>query len=188
MRTGTTIMARLKKWFVAFIWLLSEIESLVSKPGSPLWWRRRFLKINGVHFGRHLFVGRTFFLVRSGNLSLGDRCALGEFCSIENFAPITIGDDFVGALRLTIVSGGHDTVTMKPICRPIRIGNRVWCGVNVTILAGVTIGDDVVVGAGSVVCRDIPSNSIAVGVPARVIKRLDRPPGTVFTSWVDDGW
>ena len=55
----------------------------------------------------------------------------------------------------------------------IRIGNDVWLGANVTILPGVSIGDNVVVGAGAVVTKDIPDNSLAVGVPARVMKKIE---------------
>ena len=55
----------------------------------------------------------------------------------------------------------------------IRIGNDVWLGANVTILPGVTIGDNVIVGAGAVVTKDIPDNSLAVGVPARVVKEIE---------------
>lgn len=54
------------------------------------------------------------------------------------------------------------------------IDNRVWCGLNVTILAGVTIGNDVVIGAGSVVINDVPSNSVVAGIPAKLIKELNR--------------
>ena len=60
----------------------------------------------------------------------------------------------------------------------------MWCGINVTIMAGVTIGDDVVIGVGAVVCSDIPSNSIAVGVPAKPIKRLDRSRDQKIWTWV----
>lgn len=56
----------------------------------------------------------------------------------------------------------------------INIGNNVYIGINCTILPGVNIGDNVIVGAGSVVARDIPSNSVAAGVPAKVIKSLDQ--------------
>ena len=55
----------------------------------------------------------------------------------------------------------------------IRIGNDVWVGANVTILPGVTIGDNVVIGAGAVVTKDIPDNSLALGVPARVVKEIE---------------
>jgi acetyltransferase-like isoleucine patch superfamily enzyme len=56
------------------------------------------------------------------------------------------------------------------ISSPTKIGDRVWIGANVTILKGVTIGNDAVVGAGSVVTKDIPAKAIAVGNPAKVIK------------------
>ena len=55
----------------------------------------------------------------------------------------------------------------------IRIGNDVWLGGNVTVLPGVTIGNNVVVGAGAVVTKDIPDNSLALGVPARVVRKLE---------------
>lgn len=55
----------------------------------------------------------------------------------------------------------------------IRIGNDVWLGANVTVLPGVTIGNNVVIGAGAVVNKDIPDNSLAVGVPAKVIKEIE---------------
>ena len=56
--------------------------------------------------------------------------------------------------------------------KPIKVGNNVWFGGNVTVIAGVTIGDNVVIGAGSVVVKDIPSNTVAVGNPCKVIKNL----------------
>jgi acetyltransferase-like isoleucine patch superfamily enzyme len=59
------------------------------------------------------------------------------------------------------------------LVKPITVGNNVFLGVGAIVLPGVTIGDNVVVGAGAVVTRDIPSNSVAAGVPARVIKTLD---------------
>ena len=59
------------------------------------------------------------------------------------------------------------------ITKPIVIGNNVYLGNNVILLPGVTIGDNVVIGAGAVVTKDIPDNSVAVGVPARVIKSTD---------------
>jgi len=60
------------------------------------------------------------------------------------------------------------------IIKPIRIGNNVYIGFGAVILPGVTIGDNVVIGACALVSKDIPSNSVAVGVPARVIKTIDQ--------------
>ena len=63
----------------------------------------------------------------------------------------------------------HDCKTQTA---PVIIGNNVWIGGNVNVLPGVTIGDNVVIGAGSVVNKDIPSNSVAVGNPCKVIKEI----------------
>lgn len=56
--------------------------------------------------------------------------------------------------------------------KPIRIGNNVWLGGNVVVLPGVTIGDNIVIGAGSVVTKDVPANSLAVGNPCRVVREI----------------
>jgi acetyltransferase-like isoleucine patch superfamily enzyme len=56
--------------------------------------------------------------------------------------------------------------------RPITIGNKVWIGGNVTILPGVTIGDEAVIGAGSVVTKDIPAGVVAVGNPCKVLRKI----------------
>lgn len=173
----------MKRFFINFIWILSEIEAFFSHPGCSLALRRWFLRLNKIKHGKALFIGRNFELVLPDFFSVGERCALGSSVRIENFAMISVGDDFTGSSGLTLASGGHDPVTMIPICKPIVIGNRVYCGVNVTILSGVTIGDDVVIGAGSVVCKDVPSNSVAVGVPARVIKIIDRKNIDSIWTW-----
>lgn len=145
--------------------------------------RRTQLFLCRVNHGSPLAVGRDVYLKRHGGLTLGNRCAIGSFTRIWNYAPIVIGDDFMSAGGLTLNSASHDPVTLQPFGTPITIGNRVWCGQNVTILAGVTIGDDVVIGAGSVVTKSIPSNCIAVGVPARKIRDLERPPGISLYTW-----
>ena len=58
------------------------------------------------------------------------------------------------------------------MAKPIKVGNNVWFGGNVTVLPGVTIGDNCVVGAGSVVVKDIPANSVAVGNPCKLIRTI----------------
>ena len=88
---------------------------------------------------------------------------------------IEIGDDVILAPNVHILA--HDAST-KPFLNHtrianVKIGNRVFIGAAAIILPGVTIGDDVVIGAGSVVSKDIPNNSLAVGSPAKVICSLD---------------
>ena len=110
---------------------------------------------------------------------------------------IEVGENFYANHNLVILDGNKvkfgDNVFIGPNCgfytaghpldaktrnegleyaKPIAVGNDVWFGGNVVVLPGVTIGDNVVIGAGSVVNKDIPSNSVAVGNPCRVIKKI----------------
>ena len=93
-----------------------------------------------------------------------------------------IGDNFLSGKWVTIVDNGHGETNQEllesPSQRklfskgPVIIGKNVWLGDKVTVLPGVTIGDGVVVGANSVVTKDIPAYSVACGNPAKVIKTL----------------
>lgn len=92
---------------------------------------------------------------------------------------ITIGSNIyiTDGVRFITHDGGtllyRDQVPDLELTKPIRIGNNVYIGNNVILLPGVTIGCNVIIGAGAVVTKDIPDNSVAVGVPARVIKSAD---------------
>ncbi len=116
-----------------------------------------------VDYGRNIRVGNRFF----ANFGL----------TILDEAPVTIGDDVFLGPNVSLYTACHSTDPVERNTRrewalPITIGSNVWIGGSVTILPGVTIGDNVTIGAGSVVTRDIPANTVAVGNPARVIKRL----------------
>lgn len=91
--------------------------------------------------------------------------------SIGNNVYITNGCQFVTHDGGTLILR-KDEPTLE-ITAPINIGNDVYIGINTTIMPGVTIGSRVIIGAGSIVTKDIPSNSVAAGVPARVIKTVD---------------
>ena len=87
----------------------------------------------------------------------------------------TIGDKFFGNYNLTIQDDGKVTIGNNVnfgYALPVTIGNNVWFGANVTVCGGVTIGDNCVIGAGSVVTRDIPAGSLAAGVPCKVIRPI----------------
>jgi len=132
-----------------------------------------FLRLHRVVFGNAVYFHEIPYLFGRGNLAIGDYCSFGEFTRIWNFDKIEIGDDFMAAAGLVILTGGHDPDTMRPKVAPVKIGKRVWCGANVSILPGVTIGDDAVVGAGSIVTADVPAATIVAGVPARKIRDVD---------------
>ena len=100
--------------------------------------------------------------------------------------PVTIGDNVFMGPNVSLLTPMHPlrwqdrnqyakpdgTMTDKEYAKPITIGNNCWIAGNVTVCGGVTIGDGCVIGAGSVVTRDIPPNSLAVGVPCRVIRGI----------------
>ena len=172
-----------RTWRQLLIYLAAELEAVVTKPGREAIWRERQLRSMKVKHGRPFYIGRGFWLHNGSNFSFGQRCSFGEFARIMDHYPIVVGDDFIAATGLQINSGGHDLRTMLPVPGDISIGDRVWCGANVTIVHGASIGSDVVIGAGSLVRSPIPANCLVAGVPATVIRPLDRPePGNLW-SW-----
>lgn len=120
--------------------------------------------------GFHCDVGK--------NISCGDRCTFNFNVTILDGAPVTFGDNCMVGPGTLISTTGHPLSAAgrrkrEAFSKPVTFGSDVWLGGNVTVLPGVTIGDNVVVGAGAVVTRDIPSNSLAMGVPARVVRALE---------------
>ena len=114
--------------------------------------------------GKNIHIGSNF--IANFNLTILDIC---EVC---------IGDNVMIGPNTLITSVGHPLSPQKrrdhlAQAKPITIGDDVWLGGNVTVLPGVKIGNNVVIGGGAVVTKDIPCNSLAVGIPARVIKKLE---------------
>lgn len=114
-------------------------------------------------------------LVRRG-LTIGKGCKLGS-CTIDpsHCFHITIGDNVTFGPRVHILAHDASTKVFLDYTRVanVKIGSNVFIGAYSIVLPGVTIGDNVVIGAGSIVSRDIPSGTVAVGVPAKVIKPLE---------------
>jgi maltose O-acetyltransferase len=161
-----------------------ELKVWADSPSTKQHFRRLYFKLKGVTFDKRTYVGANFTIRTRGNIKIGDRVSFGADTKLYSYAQITIGDDFISAKGLTINTGSHDPNTLVPFSAPVVIGNRVWCGMDVTILPGITIGDDVCIGAGSIVTKDIPSNSAAVGVPAKVIKDIHRDGIEIWrTKW-----
>ena len=120
-------------------------------------------------------------------VSIGDRCLIGKGSGIVGHFQITIGNDvWTGHhVYITDQNHGYEDVS-RPISqqsqpeRPVVIGDGAWLGFGSVVLPGVTIGRHVVIGANSVVTHDIPDYSVAVGVPARVVKSYE--PGVGWVS------
>ena len=117
--------------------------------------------------GKNVFIGRYFY----ANYNL----------VILDHMPVTIGDNVLIGPNVVISSASHNVDyrirnkdnRMDITGAPVVIEDHVWIGANVTVMPGVTIGKHSVIAAGSVVTTDVPADSIAAGVPAKVIKKLD---------------
>ena len=116
------------------------------------------------------------------SITIGNHCSIGEYNHITACNKITIGDGILTGRYVYIGDNSHgglseEEALVYPAQRKlvskgeISIGQNVWIGDKVTILAGVSIGDNVIVAANAVVTKDIPSNCVAAGVPAKVIKK-----------------
>lgn len=110
------------------------------------------------------------------NITLGKGVFINAGCKFQDQGGIFI-DDYAlighNAVLATLNHGFAPDERHNLHPAPIRIGKRVWLGANVTVLPGVTIGDNAIIAAGAVVSRDIPANTVAAGVPAKVIKSIE---------------
>ena len=100
---------------------------------------------------------------------------------------IHIGNDVLLAPRVGIYTANHaidatERAAGGCFAKPVRIGNRVWIGAGCHLNPGVTIGDDSIIGSGSVVTRDIPPGVIAAGVPCRVVRAITEQDKTGFLA------
>ena len=108
----------------------------------------------GVHIGRNVYInGGCLFMARGG---------------------ITIEDDVQIAANVQLISNNHDPYERQILlCKPVLIRQGAWIGAGATILPGVSVGRYAIVGAGSVVTKDVPDYMVVVGNPAKIVKKLD---------------
>lgn len=121
------------------------------------------------------------------NIHVGDYFYANYDTVILDGAKVTIGDRVLFGPKVGLYTSNHSFDARERelggcIAKPIPIGNRCWLAANVTVLPGVTIGDDVIIGAGSVVTHDIPSNVIAVGNPCHVLREITEADKTGFNG------
>jgi maltose O-acetyltransferase len=133
------------------------------------WARQIVAKRRDVRFNAYLETLRTRGLVLGKNVSFQD----GVFIDPSHCFLVSIGDDCVFAPNVRLIAHDASTKLVAGATRlgAVRIGSRCFLGDSVIVLPGVSIGDDCVIGAGSVVSRSIPAGSVAAGNPARVVKQ-----------------
>ena len=145
-------------------------------PGDEALLRRLMKELLG-SVGPRSWIEAPFYCDYGAQIVLGDRVFVNFGAVFLDPAPIHIGNDTQLGPGVQLLTADHprdaQTRTAGPeLARPIRIGARAWLGGGVIVCPGVTIGDGCVVGAGSVVVRDVPAGVVAVGNPCRVVRRV----------------
>lgn len=127
--------------------------------------------------GKEFVIEQPFFCDYGYNIEIGENFFMNVNSVILDGAKVTFGDDVFIAPNCGFYTAGHplDAGQRKQgleYAYPITVGNGVWIGAHVCVMPGVTIGDNTVIGGGSVVTKDIPANVVAVGNPCRVIRAI----------------
>jgi maltose O-acetyltransferase len=127
--------------------------------------------------GGGAFIQPPFACDYGYNLSIGDNVFVNFNTVILDCAPVRIGDGTQMGPGVQLLAADHPREAqarrgLLELARPVSIGSNVWLGAAAVVLPGVSVGDDSIIGAGSVVTRDIPSGVVAVGAPCRVVRTL----------------
>lgn len=123
------------------------------------------------------FINPPFYCDYGFNIEVGQNFFCNYNCTILDVAKVRIGDNCLFAPNVSLFTAGHPIHpamrnTLYEYGMEINIGNNVWIGGNTVVCPGVTIGDNCVIGAGSVVTKDIPAWSVAAGNPCRIIRKI----------------
>ena len=128
--------------------------------------------------GENLWIEPPFYCDYGYNIELGDNVFMNFNCCILDVSTVKIGSNTMFAPGVQVLTATHP-IEAKPrisgveYAKPISIGESVWVGGNAIICPGVTIGDRVVIGAGSVVTKDVEDDVFVAGNPARVIRTIE---------------
>lgn len=154
------------------LWACFQLPFWSATPRALTKFRIALLRLFGAKIGRNCRVNCGVRVWEPWNLVMGDYAVLGDSVEVYNLAPIDIGSNSVISQRTYLCSATHDyTDTSFPLySKPIRIGSSVWVAAGAFVGPGVTLGDGAVIGAFSVVTRDMPEWMVCAGNPCRPIK------------------
>ncbi len=161
--------------------LAQEALKITSKLNSgyhtPNEIRQLFCQLTGKEIDETFSVFPPFYTDCGKNLTIGKNVFFNSGCKMQDQGGITIGDGTLIGHNVVLATLNHD---MQPSKRgnmhpkPICIGKNVWIGSNATVLPGVTIGDGSIIAAGAVVTKDVPPFTVVGGVPAKIIKHIEK--------------
>ena len=170
---GSEIFEAFHKYSQEALKITSEINGKYNPPEKI---RELFSKLTESEIDETFGLFPPFYTDCGKNIKIGKNVFINACCRFQDQGGIEIGDGSLIGHNTTIATLNHDFNPAKRqnlTPRPVKIGKNVWIGSDCTILPGVEIGDGAIIGAGSVVTKSIPANTIAVGNPARVIKEIE---------------
>ena len=170
---GSEIFEAFHKYSQEALKITSEINGKYNPPEKI---RELFSKLTESEIDETFALFPPFYTDCGKNIKIGKNVFINACCRFQDQGGIEIGDGSLIGHNTTIATLNHDFNPAKRqnlTPRPVKIGKNVWIGSDCTILPGVEIGDGAIIGAGSVVTKSIPANTIAVGNPARVIKEIE---------------
>ena len=152
--------------------ITGELNGAYHEPAAV---RELLARLTGKPVHESVTLFPPFYADFGRNISFGKRIFINSGCTFQDQGGVVIGDDCLIGHNTVLATLNHDLAPsrradMHPA--PIVIGRNVWIGSNATVLPGVTIGDDAVVAAASVVTKDVPERSVVVGSPARVVRSV----------------
>ncbi len=149
-----------------------KINNKYHKPNEIV---KLFSKLTGKNVDKSFRLFPPFYTDCGKNITLGKNVFINACCKFQDQGGIIIGNNVLIGHNVTLATLNHDERPDKRqyiYPKPIKIGNNVWIGSNATILQGITIGDGAIIGANSVVTKDVPENTIVAGVPAKVLRQI----------------
>ena len=152
------------------------INTIAASPFICVSLRRFIMRYYGIDIGNSIVFPKCFF--GGNNIKIGDKCFINYNCFFDNSGRIEVGDNTHLGPNVFLCTSTHEIGDKskragKNYAKDIKIGKGCWIGARAIIIPGVTIADGSVVGAGAVVSKDVPPNSLVVGCPARVIQTFD---------------
>ncbi|MDC4233731.1 sugar O-acetyltransferase [Actinomyces sp. B33] len=152
--------------------ITAELNSAYHMPEEV---RGLFSELTGEEIDESFALFPPFTTDYGRNIHVGKNVFINSGCRFQDQGGIYIGNDAFIGHNVVLATLNHEVAPARRarlVPAPIHIGNRVWIGANVTVLPGVTIGDNSVLAAGAVVTKDVPNDVIVGGVPAKIIRRL----------------
>lgn len=162
-----------KQQIARILWAL--IHPLFAFSPRPLWgWRRQLLRLFGAHVGQGAHIYPSAKITMPWNLSVGEEAAIGDGVKLYALGKITVGERTTISQWTHICAGSHNvTLPSRPLTMPpIVIGSDCWIATDAFVGPGVSICDGTIVGARSVVIKDIREKCLVAGNPAKKIREI----------------